>query len=134
MHRDRVRGRVQEIINSRLFVTVRDQLNLTYDVSFEIMQHDRLNTCFWMVTVTAAPPKIAAATQASLQVRSHTRPLLAGATLLSRTTRIPPLPVHALAPLSLCLLQSLSMAACSLHVAAAAASLWQHLCPHDHQP
>lgn len=60
---------VQEIINSRLFVTVRDQLNLTYDVSFEIVQHDRLNASWWCATVTASPPKIADATQASLQVR-----------------------------------------------------------------
>lgn len=61
---------MQEIINSRLFITVRDQLNLTYDVSFEIVQHDRLNASWWCVTVTASPPKIADATQASLQVRT----------------------------------------------------------------
>lgn len=78
---------LQEIVNARLFVTVRDQLNLTYDVSFEIVQQDRLNACWWCVSVTASPPKIAEATQASLNVR---RPLARSpgvrraATLLSR--------------------------------------------------
>ena len=50
-------------------MTVRDQLNLTYDVSFELVEHDRLNASWWCVTVSASPPKIADATQASLQVR-----------------------------------------------------------------
>ena len=59
---------MQEVINARLFVTVRDQLNLTYDVSFELNQFDRLNAAWFCVSVTATPAKIAEATQASLQV------------------------------------------------------------------
>jgi len=57
------------VINARLFVTVRDQLNLTYDVSFELNQFDRLNAAWFCVSVTATPAKIAEATQASLQAR-----------------------------------------------------------------
>ncbi|KAL0464048.1 UNVERIFIED_CONTAM: Stromal processing peptidase, chloroplastic [Sesamum latifolium] len=36
-------GLLQEIVNSRLFTTVRDSLGLTYDVSFELNLFDRLN-------------------------------------------------------------------------------------------
>lgn len=60
---------LQEIINSRMYVAVRDRLNLTYDVSFAIEQPDRLNACWWHVNVTAAPPLVADATQACIQVR-----------------------------------------------------------------
>jgi hypothetical protein len=35
-------GLLTEIINSRLFTTVRDTLGLTYDVSFELSLFDRL--------------------------------------------------------------------------------------------
>lgn len=60
--------RVQDIINSRLWSSVRDQLNLTYEVSCELNQFDRLNASWWCVSVTATPAKITAATQASLDV------------------------------------------------------------------
>ena len=37
-----------QVINSRLFTTVRDSLGLTYDVSFEVMMFDRVRAgeCF----------------------------------------------------------------------------------------
>jgi hypothetical protein len=34
----------RQVINSRLFTTVRDSLGLTYDVSFEVMMFDRVRT------------------------------------------------------------------------------------------
>jgi Peptidase M16 inactive domain len=61
---------LQELVCSRLYVAVRDRLNLTYDVSFTIEQHDRLNACWWYVNVTASPDLVAQATQACIQARS----------------------------------------------------------------
>lgn len=49
---------VSEILNSRLFTTVRDTLGLTYDVSFELALYDRLRTGWFSVNVTSQPNKI----------------------------------------------------------------------------
>lgn len=57
-----------EIINSRLFTTVRDTLGLTYDVSFDLSLFDRLRTGWFVVNVTSTPQKIEKAMAASLSV------------------------------------------------------------------
>jgi len=57
-----------EIINSRLFTTVRDSLGLTYDVSFEVTMFDRVRTAWFSVHVTSHPDKIYEALNASVQV------------------------------------------------------------------
>lgn len=59
---------MSEVINSRLFTTVRDSLGLTYDVSFEITTYDRLRTGWFSVCVTSYPDKIHEALAASLAV------------------------------------------------------------------
>lgn len=41
---------LSEIINARLFTTVRDSLGLTYDVSFDLTVFDRLQTGWYAVT------------------------------------------------------------------------------------
>jgi predicted Zn-dependent peptidase len=61
-------GLLTEIINSRLFTTVRDTLGLTYDVSFELALFDRLPTGWFHVNVTSTPEKIKDAMMASLRV------------------------------------------------------------------
>lgn len=57
-----------EIINSRLFTTVRDTLGLTYDVSFEVTMMDRVRTGWFTVHVTSHPDKIYDALNASIAV------------------------------------------------------------------
>lgn len=57
-----------EIINARLFTTVRDALGLTYDVSFEVSLLDRLELGWFVVSVTSTPAKIDQAVEASLNV------------------------------------------------------------------
>ncbi|GIL94695.1 hypothetical protein Vretimale_918 [Volvox reticuliferus] len=57
-----------EIINSRLFTTVRDSLGLTYDVSFEVTLFDRIRSGWFMVHVTSHPDKIFDALNASVSV------------------------------------------------------------------
>lgn len=57
-----------EIINSRLFTTVRDTLGLTYDVSFEVTMFDRVRTGWFSVHVTSDPGKIYDALNASIAV------------------------------------------------------------------
>lgn len=57
-----------EIVNARLFTTVRDALGLTYDVSFEASLFDRLATGWFVITVTSTPAKIENAVDASLNV------------------------------------------------------------------
>uniref|UniRef100_A0A383WE33 Peptidase M16 N-terminal domain-containing protein n=1 Tax=Tetradesmus obliquus TaxID=3088 RepID=A0A383WE33_TETOB len=57
-----------EVINSRLFTTVRDSLGLTYDVSFEVTTYDRLRTGWFSVLVTSYPDRIHEALAASLAV------------------------------------------------------------------
>lgn len=59
---------LSEIINSRLFTTVRDTLGLTYDVSFELSLFDRLPAGWFNVNVTSTPQKIREAMMASLRV------------------------------------------------------------------
>ncbi|CAK9871880.1 unnamed protein product [Sphagnum jensenii] len=57
-----------EIINARLFTTVRDALGLTYDVSFELSLFDRLKAGWFVISVTSTPAKIKHAVDASLNV------------------------------------------------------------------
>jgi hypothetical protein len=58
---------MNEIINSRLFTTVRDALGLTYDVSFELSMFERLPTGWFVLSVTSVPQKIDDALAASLR-------------------------------------------------------------------
>ncbi|PIN10708.1 N-arginine dibasic convertase NRD1 [Handroanthus impetiginosus] len=59
---------LQEIINSRLFTTVRDSLGLTYDVSFELNLFDRLNLGWYVISVTSTPGKVHKAVDACKNV------------------------------------------------------------------
>ncbi len=59
---------LSEIINGRLFTTVRDSLGLTYDVNFEIAAFDRFQAGWYVVNVTSTPNKIQEAMDASLRV------------------------------------------------------------------
>lgn len=57
-----------EIINSRLFTTVRDSLGLTYDVSFELSLFNRLNLGWYVISVTSTPSKVFKAVDACKSV------------------------------------------------------------------
>jgi len=57
-----------EIINSRLFTTVRDTLGLTYDVSFELSLLDRLRFGWFVISVTSTPSKVYRAVDACKSV------------------------------------------------------------------
>jgi predicted Zn-dependent peptidase len=57
-----------EVVNSRLFTTVRDALGLTYDVSFELSLFDRLRAGWFCIKVTSTPQRIRDAADASLRV------------------------------------------------------------------
>jgi len=57
-----------EVINSRLFTTVRDSLGLTYDVSFQFTMFDRVRLGWFSVLVTSHPDKIYDALDASVAV------------------------------------------------------------------
>lgn len=61
-------GLLAEIINSRLFTTVRDSLGLTYDVSFELSLFDRLSLGWYVVSVTSTPAKVYKAVDACKNV------------------------------------------------------------------
>jgi predicted Zn-dependent peptidase len=61
-------GLLSEIINSRLFTTVRDSLGLTYDVSFELNLFDRLKLGWYVVSVTSTPSKVYKAVDACKNV------------------------------------------------------------------
>eukprot|EP00262_Sarcandra_glabra_P006852 TRINITY_DN19408_c0_g1_i1.p1 TRINITY_DN19408_c0_g1~~TRINITY_DN19408_c0_g1_i1.p1 ORF type:complete len:1305 (+),score=239.03 TRINITY_DN19408_c0_g1_i1:116-3916(+) len=61
-------GLLAEIINSRLFTTVRDSLGLTYDVSFELSLFDRLNLGWYVISVTSTPTKVHKAVDACKNV------------------------------------------------------------------
>lgn len=61
-------GLLAEIINSRLFTTVRDSLGLTYDVSFELNLFDRLKLGWYVVSVTSTPGKVHKAVEACKNV------------------------------------------------------------------
>ncbi|XP_066379077.1 stromal processing peptidase, chloroplastic isoform X5 [Miscanthus floridulus] len=47
-----------EIINSRLFTTVRDSMGLTYDVSLELNLFDKLDLGWYVIAVTSTPSKV----------------------------------------------------------------------------
>nr|CAD1831278.1 unnamed protein product [Ananas comosus var. bracteatus] len=61
-------GLLAEIINSRLFTTVRDSLGLTYDVSFELSLFDRLELGWYVISVTSTPSKVHRAVDACKSV------------------------------------------------------------------
>ncbi|KAJ4963796.1 hypothetical protein NE237_023735 [Protea cynaroides] len=61
-------GLLAEIINSRLFTTVRDSLGLTYDVSFELNLFDRLKLGWYVISVTSTPGKVHKAVDACKSV------------------------------------------------------------------
>ncbi|XP_061354437.1 stromal processing peptidase, chloroplastic isoform X2 [Gastrolobium bilobum] len=61
-------GLLSEIINSRLFTTVRDSLGLTYDVSFELKLFDRLKLGWYVISVTSTPSKVHKAVDACKNV------------------------------------------------------------------
>uniref|UniRef100_A0A803M7P2 Chloroplast processing enzyme n=1 Tax=Chenopodium quinoa TaxID=63459 RepID=A0A803M7P2_CHEQI len=61
-------GLLAEIVNSRLFTTVRDSLGLTYDVSFELNLFDRLNFGWYVISVTSTPGKVHKAVDACKNV------------------------------------------------------------------
>lgn len=61
-------GLLAEVINSRLFTTVRDSLGLTYDVSFELNLFDRLKLGWYVVSVTSTPTKVHRAVDACKNV------------------------------------------------------------------
>ncbi|XP_057975636.1 stromal processing peptidase, chloroplastic [Malania oleifera] len=61
-------GLLAEIINSRLFTTVRDSLGLTYDVSFELSLFDRLKFGWYVISVTSTPSKVYKAVDACKNV------------------------------------------------------------------
>ncbi|KAG5532276.1 hypothetical protein RHGRI_026793 [Rhododendron griersonianum] len=61
-------GLLAEIINSRLFTTVRDSLGLTYDVSFELNLFDWLKLGWYVISVTSTPGKVYKAVDACKNV------------------------------------------------------------------
>ncbi|XP_022996934.1 stromal processing peptidase, chloroplastic-like isoform X1 [Cucurbita maxima] len=61
-------GLLAEIINSRLFTSVRDSLGLTYDVSFEVSLFDRLKLGWYVISVTSTPAKVYKAVDACKSV------------------------------------------------------------------
>ncbi|XP_038711461.1 stromal processing peptidase, chloroplastic-like isoform X1 [Tripterygium wilfordii] len=61
-------GLLAEIINSRLFTTVRDSLGLTYDVSFELNLFDSLKLGWYVISVTSTPGKVHKAVDACKSV------------------------------------------------------------------
>ncbi|GMH43786.1 hypothetical protein BSKO_11720 [Bryopsis sp. KO-2023] len=81
---------LMEVINSRLFTTVRDQLGLTYDVSFDLAQFDRQQKGWWTVHVTSSPEKVGEALTASVGVLKgfKTNPINAGELARARRTLI----------------------------------------------
>jgi len=56
-----------EVVNSRLFTTVRDVLGLTYDVNFDLSGLDRLHAGWFLLSVTSTPEKVDEALAASLR-------------------------------------------------------------------
>jgi len=59
---------LKEVVNSRLFTTVRDQLGLTYDATFKIEQLERHPTAWFKVQLTSSPQKIHETVKASVEV------------------------------------------------------------------
>jgi len=56
---------MREVINTRLFSTVRDSLGLSYDCSFELSMFDRLEAGWYSCTVSAHPSRIMEAVNAA---------------------------------------------------------------------
>lgn len=56
---------LQELISSRLYQTVRDRKQLTYDTTFQFNGYERMDGAYWMTYVTASPEKIDLAIKAS---------------------------------------------------------------------
>lgn len=56
---------MREVINTRLFSTVRDSLGLSYDCSFELSMLDRLEAGWYTCTVSAHPARIMEAVDAA---------------------------------------------------------------------
>lgn len=56
---------MREVINSRLFSTVRDSLGLSYDCSFDLSMFDRLEAGWYSCTVSAHPSRIMEAVSAA---------------------------------------------------------------------
>ena len=81
---------LKEVINSRLFTTVRDSLGLTYDVSFDLVVFDRVRSGWFSVSVTSYPEKIHDALAASLAVLRELRasPLTARELMRAKRTLI----------------------------------------------
>jgi predicted Zn-dependent peptidase len=59
---------LREVMNTRLFSTVRDSLGLSYDCNFELSMFDRLEAGWYTCTVSAHPSRISEAVQAAKQV------------------------------------------------------------------
>jgi len=61
---------MREVLNTRLFSTVRDSLGLSYDCSFELSMLDRLEAGWFTCTVSAHPSRIMEAVNAAKNVLS----------------------------------------------------------------
>jgi len=59
---------MREVINTRLFATVRDSLGLSYDCSFELSMFDRLEAGWYTCTVSTHPTRIEEAVNAAKDV------------------------------------------------------------------
>eukprot|EP00612_Vaucheria_litorea_P006165 CAMPEP_0171474386 /NCGR_PEP_ID=MMETSP0946-20130122/2397_1 /TAXON_ID=109269 /ORGANISM="Vaucheria litorea, Strain CCMP2940" /LENGTH=1090 /DNA_ID=CAMNT_0012004313 /DNA_START=171 /DNA_END=3444 /DNA_ORIENTATION=+ len=69
---------LKEVINRRLFSTVREQLRLTYDANFHFLGFERMQGSWYLITVTANPSKAEAALEAckdTLMKLSTTSPI-----------------------------------------------------------
>jgi len=64
---------MREVINTRLFSTVRDSLGLSYDCSFELSMFDRLEAGWYTCTVSAHPSAIGRAVDAAKGVLTGVR-------------------------------------------------------------
>jgi len=64
---------MREVINTRLFSTVRDSLGLSYDCSFELSMFDRLEAGWFTCTVSAHPSRIMEAVDAAKGVLQGVR-------------------------------------------------------------
>lgn len=68
---------LREVLNTRLFSTVRDSLGLSYDCSFDLSLLDRLEAGWYSCTVSAHPSRIKEAVDATKGVlqSAHKRPI-----------------------------------------------------------
>merc|ERR1719231_1700823 len=64
---------MREVINTRLFSTVRDSLGLSYDCSFELSMLDRLEAGWYTCTVSAHPSRTEEAVTAAKGVLNSVR-------------------------------------------------------------